>query len=104
MSKYKEQVVYSGNLMKNTNGQSLLHRENVYLAYEEKTDTFSLLNDTLNCYIDLLRDDLSEDAKEKCRETIKKHSYPYINSGLENQIYVDEESVKIVVDSSNKRR
>lgn len=103
MSKYKEMVIYSGNLIQYVNGQNKLYRENVCLVYEESTDTFSSLNDTLNCYIDLLRDDLSEEQKEKCRETINKHSYPYINSYIEGNIYVDENSIQILIDNSKHR-
>lgn len=104
MSKYKEMVIYSGNLMKYTNGKSKLYRENVCLLYEPNTDTFSCYSDTLNCYIDLLRDDLSEEKKDECRKTIKKHSFPYVNSGIEEQIYVDENSIQVVIDSSSKHR
>lgn len=104
MSTYNGKIVYTGNLMKYTNGQNKLHRENVTLAYEESTDTFSCLNDTLNSYIDLLRNDLSEEQKEECRKTIKKHSYPYINSCIEGSIYVDENSIRMLIDSDNKHR
>lgn len=104
MIKYKEMVIYSGNLMINVNGKCELYKENVSLLYEQNTDTFSYYSDTLNCYIDLLRDDLSEEQKEECRKTIRKNSYPYVNSDIENQIYVDESSIQVVIDSSNKHR
>lgn len=103
MSKYKGQIVYTGNLMKYTNGQSKLYRENVTLAYEESTDTFSCLDDTLNCYVGLLSD-ISDELKEECKRIIEEHNYPYINNYVERNIYVDDSSIKVLVDSSNKHR
>ena len=103
MSKYNGKIIYTGNLMKYTNGQSVLHKENVTLAYEEYTDTFSCLDYTLNCYIGLLSDK-TDKWKAEYRRIIKKHTYSYINSYDEGNIYVDENSIKVLVDSSSKHR
>lgn len=105
MNKYREMVIYTGNLMEYTNGKYELYKENTYLIYNSTLDMFYTLGDTLNYFFDLdLNDKLSETKKDECRTIISKHLYPYICKGIEGQIYVDESSIKVIIDNSNKHR
>lgn len=105
MSKYNEKVVYSGNLMKYTNGQSILLRKGIYLVYEPKTNTFYSLNDTLNYFLDLdLNNNLTEQQREEYKKIIQKHNYPYFSSGIPEEIYIDENSIEVVMDNNKMNR
>ena len=97
MNSFSSNNLYIGTLMIEKEGQSDIYKENVYLIYEEKTDSFYQLEQTLNDFIDLsLNPKLNEETKSELREKIKKYEYNYKQTGQEDHIYVDVTSLKII--------
>ena len=83
-------ILYIGSLMIVKEGRITTYKENVYLIYDEKTDKFYKLEQTLNEFLDLsLNPELSETKKKKNIDTIKKYEYSYTYTNEENKIFVD---------------
>ena len=90
MNNFNSNNLYIGSLMIVKQGKLTIYKENVYLIYDEKTDRFYKLEQTLNEFLDLdLNPELSEDKKKECIDTIKKYEYSYNPTNEENKIYVD---------------
>lgn len=95
MNKFSSNNLYIGTLMIIKKRLKVIYRENVYLIYEEKTDKFYSLENTLNEFIDLsLNKNLTEEQKNELKEKIRNFEYDYISSSEDNKIFVDVNSLK----------
>jgi len=104
MNKYQEGIFYIANLIKLENGEVKPYKENKYFTYDEENDKFTSFEDTLNPYLDLLSPNLNTEERKEIKELIDRYKYPYIPSGREGQIYVDESSIKIVEYQDEKKK
>lgn len=105
MNNFSSNNLYIGTLMIEKAGKSVIYKENVYLIYEEKTDSFYKLEQTLNEFIDLsLNPKLNEEAKAELKGKIKTYEYNYKHTGEDGHIYVDIASLKIIENRNNRRK
>ena len=90
MNNFSSNNLYIGSLMIVKDGKINTYKENIYLIYDETTDRFYKLEQTLNEFLDLsLNTKLTEEEKKKYIDTIKKHEYSSNPANEENKIYVD---------------
>lgn len=97
MINYDGNKIYIGNLMENTNGKSELIQEDIYLVYDDKTDRFISISDTLNDSTDFVNKKI---AKEKYDCVINNYSYCYGDGRNIDGKYIDENSIIVLVNKS----
>ena len=101
--KYNSKIIYRGNLLKNKDGINNPYKEKVLLIYDENEDVFYDYVETLNSFISIDLEKLSKEQLIENKNIIKSHTYPYANSGVIGQIYVDESSIEVLFENNNQK-
>lgn len=104
MNKYNSKTLYSGNLIKEENGKKIVVKENMYLMYDEISDSFYSYTDTFNYYLDLAFSNLTEKQRRQYEEIINTYKYNYIPTGIEGEEYIDEASITVILNEDKQKR
>lgn len=93
MNTYENGTLYVGNIVKITNGNKTVAKENAFLIYSKNEDCFYTL-DVLNYMLDLeININLSEEEKREYKQIVEANKYQYKNI-TDEEVYVDENGVK----------
>lgn len=89
---YKNGVLYKGNIVKKTNDNIVIEKEDIHLFYNQKDDSFYDIV-VLNYMLDLeLNKQLNKEQIEEYQKIVNEHKYSYLPL-KEDKLYVDENSI-----------
>jgi len=94
MIEYNNGTLYTGNIIRNKNGEKIIAKENTFLIYSKNEDCFYSL-DVLNYLLDLeINNNLTDIQRKEYQEIVDANKYQYKNIGEETDIYIDYNSIE----------